>query len=465
MVERLILCLDGTWNTADGDEITNIVRLRDLIAPEVRTPAGAVAKQRIHYHTGIGTGLSLCDRLIGGVTGSGLGHTVRGAYRYLSQHYAEGTEIYLFGFSRGAFTARSLAGYIGASGLLKAEHCSPENEKRAWEYYRTPPDDRFPQEHEALKKLSHDAVRIRLLGVFDTVGALGVPLGLFRRWNQRRFQFHDVTLGSNVDYALHALAIDEKRGPFLPALWQSPGHRDFQCVEQVWFPGSHSNIGGSYADRGLSDRALFWMISRITRHKIGLAFRSGWEKTVNPSVCGTLYESRTAAYQWSRYRPMVRVINQCRPQDIDGARMASLSPHAIPIGEAIDHSALLRWRLSEIGNAGIEPYRPANLKAALDQTFTPASPRPIPIVDEEGEPYDWLRNENHYEGMKALLPKKYQCLYDKTVAAFAHSNEDLSEFSNSCQGSRIGSSQRGGVSGERTTLAGHRSCVDLKHAL
>jgi uncharacterized protein (DUF2235 family) len=147
MVRRLVLCLDGTWNTADGQEITNIVRIRDLIAPKVKTPAG-IEEQRVYYHTGVGTGLSTRDRLIGGLTGSGLGHNVRSAYRYLSQHYAEGVEIYLFGFSRGAFTARSLAGYIGASGLLKADHCSPENERRAWQYYRTPPDDRFPREHE-----------------------------------------------------------------------------------------------------------------------------------------------------------------------------------------------------------------------------------------------------------------------------------------------------------------------------
>lgn len=261
-----------------------------------------------------------------------------------------------------------------------------------------------------------------------------------------------MTLGSNVDYALHALAIDEKRGPFLPALWQLPSHRGFSYVEQVWFPGAHSNIGGSYEDCSLSDRALHWMISRIEKREIGLTFFSDWEETVKPSVCGKLYESRTAAYQWSRHRPMVRVINQCRPQPINGARMASLPRHAIPIGEAVDYSALQRWRLSEDDKGVIERYCPANLEAALDKTFTPDNPRPIPIVDEDGEPYNWLRNERHYEELKEFLPKKYQCLYDKTVAASANSNEDLSEFSNSYQGSRI-SQRMGGVSDEQTTAA------------
>lgn len=444
MVRRLILCLDGTWNTADGHEITNIVRIRDLIAPKVATPAGA-EEQRVYYHTGVGTGLSTRDRLIGGSTGSGLERNVRSAYKYLSQHYAEGVEIYLFGFSRGAFTARSLAAYIGASGLLKAEHCSPKNEKRAWQYYRTSPDDRFPCEYEALRKLSHENVRIRLLGVFDTVGALGIPLGLFGRWNRRRFQFHDVTLGSNIDYALHALAIDEKRGPFLPSLWQLPHHQDFRYVEQVWFPGVHSNIGGSYEDRGLSDRALFWMISRIEKHKIGLAFLADWKDAVKPSVWSKLYESRTAAYQWSRYRPMVRVINQCPARQLNGVRIAGLPRHAIPIGEAVDYSALLRWRRSE-SDGSIEPYRPANLEAALDHTFMPDAPHPIPIVDQEGEPYNWLKNEKHREVLKTFLPEKYQDLCDQTANAFADSNEDLSEFWNSYQEPRIRISQRVGRS-------------------
>jgi uncharacterized protein (DUF2235 family) len=110
MIKRLILCLDSTWNTADSHQITNIVRIRDLIAPMVRTPTGA-EEQRVYYHTGVGTGFSTRDKMIGGSTGARLGHNVRSAYKYLSQHYEDGVEIYLFGFSRGAFTARSVAAY------------------------------------------------------------------------------------------------------------------------------------------------------------------------------------------------------------------------------------------------------------------------------------------------------------------------------------------------------------------
>jgi len=451
VIKRLVLCLDGTWNTADSQEITNIVRIRDLIAPKVKRPAGAEERsagtedQRIYYHTGVGTGLSTRDKIIGGSTGSGLGHNVRSAYKYVSQHYEDGVEIYLFGFSRGAFTARSQAAYIGASGLLKADCCSRENEERAWRYYRTPPDERFPSEQEALKKLSHANVRIRLLGVFDTVGALGVPLGLFGNLNRRRFQFHDVTLGSNIDFAFHALAIDEKRGPFKPSLWQLPSHQDFEYVEQVWFPGVHSNIGGSYENRGLSDRALFWMISRIEKHKVGLTFFADWQDAVSPDVDGKLYESRTAAYLWSRYRPMLRVINQRPPQQPGGARIASLPRYAIPIGEAVDYTALFRWQISETSNKSIEPYRPINLEAALDDTFTPDIPRPIPIVRKDGEPYKWLKNAEDREDLKSILPEKYQDLCDKTVKRWERVDEDeSSEFWNSSREPRIRISQRVG---------------------
>jgi uncharacterized protein (DUF2235 family) len=117
--KRLILCLDGTWNQADDKQITNIVRIRDLIEPKVN--------QRVYYHNGVGTGLSKTSNLVDGATGRGLGRNVRGIYRFLSQHYSDGIELYIFGFSRGAFTARSLVGYIGASGLLKPEHCSSES--------------------------------------------------------------------------------------------------------------------------------------------------------------------------------------------------------------------------------------------------------------------------------------------------------------------------------------------------
>jgi hypothetical protein len=143
---------------------------------------------------------------------------------------------------------------------------------------------------------------------------------------------------------------------------------------------------------------------------------------------------------------MVRVINHRPPRQIDGARLASLPRYAIPIGEALDYTALLRWRRSETSNEPVEPYHPINLEAALDDTFTPDKPYPIPIVDQQGEPYNWLRNEKHREVLKSFLPQKYQDLCDKTVKAFDGTSEDLSEFWNSYQEPKIRISQRAGRS-------------------
>ena len=157
------------------------------------------------------------------------------------------------------------------------------------------------------------------------------------------------------------------------------------------------------------------MITRIEQHKMGLTFLSDWRDAVSPSAWGKLYESRSSTYLYSRYRPMIRVINQRPPRRMNGVRIASLPRHAIPIGEALDYTALLRWRRGEAANEPIEPHRPVNLEAALDDTFTPDTPHPIPIVGQDGEPYNWLKDERDREVLKSFLPEKYQELCDKTV--------------------------------------------------
>jgi hypothetical protein len=424
-IRRLVLCLDGTWNRADDKEITNIVHIRDLVEPKIETTACPPEYQQVFYHTGVGTGISKTSNIFDGATGRGLGRNVRNVYKYLSQHYREGIEIYIFGFSRGAFTARSLVAYVAASCLLKPEHCSPENEQRAWQYYKSDPCDRHPSEYEALRKLSYDPekLRIRVLGVFDTVGALGVPVEFFRSWNRWRFQFHDVTLSTSVDYGFHALAIDEKRGPFRASLWQYPNHRHFKRVEQVWFPGAHGHIGGGYKDAGLSSRSLFWMLSRIENEKIGLKFVDGWRSRIVPNMRSPLCDSRTPLYWGSRVRPMVRVINQNTPQLGLLSRLSRLPPHAIPLGEMLSTGALYRWK-------EMPDYRPHNLRAALDRTFTHDQPRPIPIVRDDGVPLDWVRNDDHQGQLESVLPDDYKRAFRETVKWYAARPDlDTSMFS------------------------------------
>jgi uncharacterized protein (DUF2235 family) len=425
--KRLVLCLDGTWNDADGKDITNVVRIRDLVDPKIEHPDGSVEYQRVYYHTGVGTGLSKASNVLDGATGRGLDRNVRSVYKFLSQRYREGMEIYVFGFSRGSFTARSLVGYIGASGLLRPEHCTPENEEAAWQYYRCDPDFRFPSQHEALRKLSFDAdkVRIRVLGLFDTVGALGVPVEWFRSWNRKKHQFHDVSLSTIVDYAFHAVAIDEKRGPFQASLWQYPNHRNFQHAEQVWFPGVHGDIGGGYAEVGLSSRTLFWMLSRIEKHGLGLKFIDSWKQRVRRKfdITDTLHESRTALYSWSKLRPMIRVINQRRLELGRLPRLCRLPPHAIPLGEMLDYSVLHRWKTCE-------DYRPDSVRAALKDTFTLKNPQPIPITGEDGEPLDWVRNPRDRTAVENVLPDEFMPAFKETVQYFdKNPNEDARAFS------------------------------------
>ena len=216
---------------------------------------------------------------------------IRRAYRFLSFHYQPGDEILIFGFSRGAYTARSLTGYLGAIGLLRSETCTEARETQAWSFYRTPPNDRLPATWKELEPHVHprDMVRIACLGLFDTVGALGIPIQGLWRLNRQKFEFHDVELSSLVDIALHALAIDEHRRPFEASVWRrNKFKRTSAIVEQVWFPGVHADIGGGYLDdaqrdtaqvRPLDDLALDWMIRTTARARGGFPnHRSGLDK-------------------------------------------------------------------------------------------------------------------------------------------------------------------------------------------
>lgn len=296
----IILLLDGTWNDGDlSDYDTNIVRIRSLISDTVirrylardrniEKPAINNAhtgdqdsfcfkgiNYSIFYQLGVGTGPG-ADKYFGGALGSGLAQNIRRAYKHICKYFVPGCEIFIFGFSRGAYTARSLIGYIGSIGLLQAEHCTDELEQRAWNFYRTPPNDRSPGEKIALKPFMHaqDNVRISCLGLFDTVGALGIPGGGFtRRFNRKYYQFHDTEISPIVRVNLHALAIDENRGTFEASVWRLSPFRDSRSItEQVWFPGVHSDVGGGYINRatkeviGLDDVALDWMIKRVKSH-------------------------------------------------------------------------------------------------------------------------------------------------------------------------------------------------------
>jgi uncharacterized protein (DUF2235 family) len=266
-VKRIVICCDGTWNSKDQQFSTNVVKLFRAVL--LTSPSGV--QQRPYYLNGVGTN-SLIEKLPGGIFGSGLWQNVQKAYRYLAESYEDGDEIYVFGFSRGAYTARSLVGMVRKCGILRRDELARIDE--AYDFYRKrdvkPSDAAAKQFRERYAVPITDGPlvgdrfvpRVTFIGVWDTVGSLGIPLGFLGKIFNRKHRFHDVSLSRIVDNAYHALAIDEKRKPFRPTLWERHPAATKQNLEQHWFAGVHTNIGGGNADARQSDRCLRWMMAK-----------------------------------------------------------------------------------------------------------------------------------------------------------------------------------------------------------
>jgi uncharacterized protein (DUF2235 family) len=312
VMKRLIVCCDGTWNRPDEVSQgvaapTNVAKIALALADE----DDAQNTQLLHYQLGVGTRRS--ERLIGGAFGVGLSRNILDCYRFLVDNYELGDKLYFFGFSRGAYTARSLAGLVRNSGILRPEE--RDRIKDAYALYRRPDKDSVPSSIAAeLFRRTHSYAEtfIDFVGVWDTVGALGIPIDGFRLpLLTKLWTFHDTTLSRYVLHAYHALAIDERRRPFKPTVWvqKDEAQAQHQTLEQVWFAGVHSDVGGGYSDTGLSEIALLWMAAKA--RGCGLAFkpdhlvvttgevdddarRSGVE--LAPSPTAELHDSRKGIY-------------------------------------------------------------------------------------------------------------------------------------------------------------------------
>lgn len=277
--KQLIVCCDGTWNVPDNDKPTNVGRIAELAAAKADGETD-VPERVVYYVRGVGGRYKL-DKLIGGGLGSGLHVNIRDAYAFIAQNYLPGDEIYLFGFSRGATTVRCVAGMIAKAGLLKPDAIHKLND--AYKIYRD--DQRRTRGAKPLPLLEGFVTEfkppIQFLGVFDTVGALGVPIRVF----DRSVKFRNQKLCDIVVRARQALALNERRWTFKATVWEdSPGlnRSDFdpeygamlkaqsgiQRIQQKWFVGCHSDIGGGYRfdsdrDKGLSNLGsltLEWML-------------------------------------------------------------------------------------------------------------------------------------------------------------------------------------------------------------
>ncbi|MGI9002528.1 MAG: DUF2235 domain-containing protein [Pseudonocardia sp.] len=322
-MRHLVVCCDGTWNTPDQEKQgvptpTNVVRLHHAL--------DAGPDQLRYYHPGVGTEAGLINKMRGGALGEGLADNIKSAYSWLATHYQDGDAICMFGFSRGAYTVRSLAGMMAACGLARIPADTRPEERWAeidrlyHEVYRPPDRD------QPTPAAPHQQVPIRFLGVWDTVGALGIPdsfgvLNLFDAGDRHRF--HDTKLNPFVAHARHAVALDERRGPFTPTLWDESGMPEpkvDRSVRQRWFSGDHSDVGGGHLQTGLSDGALLWMIDEA-RACTGLSFRKEMLEQVHPDPCDVLHDSCTGIYL--RLSPTPRaipLIDEQRSTDIvDGS--------------------------------------------------------------------------------------------------------------------------------------------------
>src|SRR5712691_7323503 len=295
MARSIVLCMDGTWNKPgqkdQGAETkTNVLKLHEALTDR--------PDQIRKYFPGVGTDPG--EKVSGGAFGWGLFDQVKDGYRYLREQFEPGDKIYIFGFSRGAYSARSLAGMILRCGIVRKEYGTHDVKvpglvadlvstqqdgdlkvdvaDKAFAMYKHAYEKKNLPEVEQFKREYCNDTPVRLVGVWDTVGALGIPDELFipalrkvdKAIDAKLFGFLDTDLSPGVEAAYHAVAIDEHRKPFLPTLWTDASgaaprvNAAGSNVEQVWFTGAHSNVGGGYADSGLSDIALKWMVDRAS---------------------------------------------------------------------------------------------------------------------------------------------------------------------------------------------------------
>jgi uncharacterized protein (DUF2235 family) len=308
MPRKLVVCMDGTWNKpGQKDEgvktETNVLKLSEALAK--------LPDQILGYFRGVGTDRG--EKVTGGAFGWGLFDQIKDGYRFLREQFQPGDQIYIFGFSRGAYSARSLAGMVLRCGIIKRDadpkfpdlgtdllttqqdgNLRMDVVDRVFALYKRAYDEKNRPEVERFKQQYCYDTTVRLIGVWDTVGSLGVPDGVIpflkkfdRALDEKLYGFLDTDLSPRVEAAYHAVAIDEHRKPFLPTLWTDPKNAparvnvEGSSVEQTWFVGAHSNVGGGYADTGLSDIALRWMIDRAAKN--GLKFDPAALAAIRPA--------------------------------------------------------------------------------------------------------------------------------------------------------------------------------------
>lgn len=282
-----VIILDGTLSSLDEGQRSNAGLLYKLLCS-----LPARERPNLRYEAGIQWPDWRSTRAV--IEGRGINRQIRRTYGFLASRYHAQDRIFLFGYSRGAFSVRSLAGMIEHVGLLKTNHATERNIRQAFRLYQGPPETKAIRAFRAA--FCHPHVEIEMVGVWETVKALGLPIPFLWRLTDHRHAFHSPHLGATVRNGYHALALDETRQSFAPVLWESTaswtGH-----VEQMWFRGHHADIGGQLdgfqAARPLSNIPLVWMLEKAEVH--GLPLPTDWRAEFS---CDVNAPSVTTRRKW-----------------------------------------------------------------------------------------------------------------------------------------------------------------------
>ncbi len=320
MYKNIIICSDGTGNTAIKDRGTNVFKLFEAVDLNGHRTDPSLTPQVALYDDGVGTESFLPLKLLGGAFGWGLKRNVLKLYTELVRVYDPGDQIYLFGFSRGAFTVRTLASLIAKCGVLDSDNMKTtdamwEAVAAAYSVYRQGYRTRLwrvlhGKSEEAVKKAADDAMSdfkakqraqdadIRFIGVWDTVDSVGGPFHIADAINTfvHRFKFPDHKLNPKIKCAVQALSIDDARAAFEPRLWEGR-----EKVEQVWFAGVHANVGGGYPKQGMSLVSLDWMMRKASDNQLRILPDELRQYSEHGNVDDKLYDSRAGLgvfYQW-----------------------------------------------------------------------------------------------------------------------------------------------------------------------
>ncbi|WP_102224417.1 DUF2235 domain-containing protein [Acidimangrovimonas sediminis] len=296
-----VVILDGTLSTLDAGMETNAGLAYKLLSELTPSP-----RLSLYYEAGIQW--QSWRQSADVISGRGINRQIRRAYGFLASRYRPGDRIFLFGYSRGAYAVRSLAGVIDRVGLVRAEEATVRNIRTAYRHYQMPPGRDAGRAFA--RRFCHADVKIEMVGVFDTVKALGWRLPLLWRMSAPQHAFHNHDLGPAILRGFHALALDETRRAFDPVLWTTPDAWEGR-VEQVWFRGTHGDVGGMLGGfspgRPLSNIPLVWMLDKAAGSGLTLPprWRERFETDAEAPMCGT-WMGWGKAFLIRRRRPIGR---------------------------------------------------------------------------------------------------------------------------------------------------------------